>query len=178
MNNRWTHEEELKLIQSISNGKQFNVLSTEFGRTESALELRLKKIIYENIKGGKSPAFLSRSMNIPEDKINQYHYSFAEHLEKHVPKIINHVQPPPTLVDNVETKISQPFSNKPVHTIALVGGDTRKNKLDRALTKLENENKIMCAVIENKNFREQINKMLKTGAIDKKTRKILKKMLS
>lgn len=194
MNNRWTHEEELRLIKGISEGKQFNVLSTEFGRSESALELRLKKIIYENIKAGKSASLLARSMNIPEDKINQYYYSFAEHLEKHGPKITNPVQPPPSLVDNVETKISQPFKpventgtllSKPVEQSTLVGGkidnnitNVKKHRSEKILSRLENENKIMTAVVENKNLREQINKMLKKGTIDKKTRKILKKMLS
>jgi hypothetical protein len=177
MNNRWTHEEELKLIKSISEGKQFSVLSTEFGRTESALELRLKKIIYENIKAGKSSSLLARSMNIPEDKINQYYYSFAEYLEKHGPKITNPVQPQPSLIDNVETKILQSFKPNE-NTVNLVGGDAKKNKSERLLSKLENENKIMISVIENKNLREQINKMLKRGDIDKKTRKILKQMLS
>jgi hypothetical protein len=53
MTKRWTREEEASLIKDISSGRRFNELIPKYNRTELALEMRLKKIVYENIIGGR-----------------------------------------------------------------------------------------------------------------------------
>ena len=49
MSTRWTREEEGKLLKLIASGKTCKELTGGFNRSENALELRLKKIIYDNI---------------------------------------------------------------------------------------------------------------------------------
>ena len=69
MTNKWTAEEEIKLVNDISKGKTFSDLKDQYNRTELALELRLKKIIYENINAGKTASSLAKSLKLQEDKI-------------------------------------------------------------------------------------------------------------
>ena len=82
MNNRWTREEESNLLKNIQSGKTYAELAGGFNRSENALEMRVKKIIYENITSGKTPSKISELLNISSDKIMQYYYSYKEHLEK------------------------------------------------------------------------------------------------
>lgn len=82
MNNRWSKEEESKLLKLIASGKTYGELSGGFNRSENALEMRVKKIIYENMTGGKEPSKISELLNMKSDKVMQYYYSYKEHLER------------------------------------------------------------------------------------------------
>ena len=82
MNNRWTIEEESKLLKLIASGKTYKELSGGFNRSENALELRIKKIIFENISNGKSADRVSSLLNMPKDKIMQYYYAYKDYINK------------------------------------------------------------------------------------------------
>ena len=82
MNSRWSVEEEKMLINDIKNNKSFQELSLKYNRSPNALELRIKKIIYDNISANKSIKLIGGHLNLPEDKIKQYYYSYKEMLEK------------------------------------------------------------------------------------------------
>jgi hypothetical protein len=82
MNTRWTLEEEKLLIKSIKSGESLENLAKELNRSENALELRVKKIIYDNIAAEKPISTLSRNLNMPSDKIKQYFYSYKDMMDK------------------------------------------------------------------------------------------------
>ena len=71
---RWTNQEESQLLKLIASGKTYKELSGGFNRSENALELRVKKIVYENISNNKPADKIAKLLNMPEDKIMQYYY--------------------------------------------------------------------------------------------------------
>lgn len=81
--NRWSHEEELELIRNISVGGSTSAHATKHSRSESAVDLRLKKIIYENVVSGRPMEQVARLLNFPIDTVRQYFYSYKEFTEKH-----------------------------------------------------------------------------------------------
>ena len=82
MNTRWTLEEEKKLIKTIKNGQSLDKLAKELDRSENALELRIKKIIYDTIAEKKPIASICKTLNLTEDKVKQYFYSYKEMMDK------------------------------------------------------------------------------------------------
>ncbi len=82
MNTRWTLDEEKLLIRTIKSGESLEKLAKELDRSENALELRIKKIIYDNIAAEKPISTLSRNLNMPSDKIKQYFYSYKDMMDK------------------------------------------------------------------------------------------------
>jgi hypothetical protein len=54
MNTRWTLEEEKKLVKNIKNKESLESLAKKLNRTENALELRIKKIIYDTVAEKKT----------------------------------------------------------------------------------------------------------------------------
>ncbi len=82
MNNRWTFQEESQLIKSVANGKTYKELSGGFNRSENALELRVKKIVYENISNNKPADRIAQLLHLPKDKVMQYYYSYKDYLDR------------------------------------------------------------------------------------------------
>ena len=80
-NLKWTKNEELELINNIASGKGFETFAQNHGRSVSAVELRLKKIIYENCINGKSLEHISQLLKINIDKTTQYYYWYKEFKE-------------------------------------------------------------------------------------------------
>ena len=82
-NNKWTRDEELILMKEISNGETLEDISTKHHRSIPSVELRLKKIIFENVNGGKKIENVASVLNLPVNKIREYFYSYKEFREKH-----------------------------------------------------------------------------------------------
>ena len=142
MNNRWTNEEESKLLKSISSGKTCKELCGGFNRSENALELRLKKIIFENISNGKPADRISTLLNMPKDKIMQHYYSYKDYIDKQTNKTQNGGE-----INNInlnEMKINN------------INGGNNNN-----LENLEIQNKKMKLLIENYILKHKLSKILK-----------------
>jgi len=193
MTNKWTAEEEIKLVNDISKGKTFSELKDQYNRTELALELRLKKIIYENINAGKTAISLAKSLKLQEDKINQMFYAYKDYLDKQgkpttnitIPetKIINKSKVT-DVVNEVIDKIAEnkininPTTNNNDKNKKDEHKDERIKKIEKIANKLEAENKLLKAIVDNRLLKDEINKLNKKGEIDKKTKKILKKLIT
>jgi hypothetical protein len=179
---QWTSQEEIKFLEGISKKKSLAELSKEHGRTESGLELRLKKIVYENMSKGKTVDVLSKLLNMDKDRINQYYYEYKGFLEKkggnNIPDAIKkekvgviHITPPANQIPIITDKEQ-------------MGGEEKKiqdnkdlDKYQAKMAKIRKENKIMTEVIHNVKFRNEINKLIKDGVIDKRFKKFMKKSL-
>jgi len=150
MNNRWTNEEESKLLKSISSGKTCKELCGGFNRSENALELRLKKIIFENISNGKPADRISTLLNMPKDKIMQHYYSYKDYIDKQTNKTQNGGE------NNVSDKINKNINN--INNINNISGGN--NNLEN-LENLEIQNKKMKLLIENYILKHKLSKILK-----------------
>jgi len=170
-NLRWTREEELNLIKDISTGESLEKLATKHNRSVSAVELRLKKIIYENATAGKSLEDLAKLLNIPIDKIRQYFYSYKEFREKHTGAVDAVIPPlPPAKTESVQNIA---ISNQ--QPVVLAGGGNEKmNKIKSRLRKMEEENRIIKLIVENKELTHKLNKLIKEGKLDESVKKLIK----
>ena len=155
MKSRWTKDEEIKFIKSLSKGRSFEELSLDHDRSVSALELRLKKIIYDNIIKGIEASKLSKKLNIDEDKIMQYYYSYKEFREKNGKTVEN--------IDLTKKDISP----KPLNP----------SKKVESLGELIRENELLEAIIKNNELKHKINRMYEKDKLTKKTKKIVDKII-
>jgi len=151
MSSRWTREEELKFIKYIAKGKDIKYLAKKHNRSESALELRLKKIIYDNLVKGITVNKLSKKLHIDKSKITQYYYSYRDFLEGKGK-------------DVQEIPIEQNINSK-----------TKGNKNE--IQKIEQQNKLLEILIKNNEMKSKIKTLYKNNKFDKKIKKIIKIMI-
>lgn len=181
---KWTKEEELDLIKDIANGLQIEHIAIKRNRSNSAIELRLKKIIYENIIAGRSAEIMSKKINMPIDKIKQYFYSYKDFKEKHSDKIedkINlKINKSDFFHDHKNQHDSSTVFTKLHHEIEKIKENTNEkhsnlnyNKklkstdLENKIKQLELENKLINLIVENKQLNSQLNKLIKDGKVNK-----------
>jgi hypothetical protein len=174
MNNRWTFEEESKLIKSISAGKTYKELSGGFNRSENALELRVKKIIYENIINKKPIDRISQLLNMSKEKVMQYYYSYKDHFEREN-KLKEDKQFGGQNINGIEldnktnlsnqseysklSKLNNNINNPIIEREKQFGGNDKQEKIN----KLEMENKKMKLLLENYMLKHNLTKVLKSN---------------
>ena len=175
MTNRWTIEEESKLLKLIATGKTCRELSGSsynFNRSENALELRLKKIIYENINNNKSPDKISQLLNIPRDKIMQSYYSYKDYVEKQkqtggVTDNDNNNKNV-SLSNNMSNKINNLQNNfnkqQDIKQNDIKQNDIKQNGGDSmSLDRIERQNRKMKLLLENYILKQKLSKLLKNN---------------
>ena len=68
----WTQDKELELITMIKNNINVEDIAKTFDKSKHEIELRLGKIIHENLKGNKTIDIISKLINMSNDKIVKY----------------------------------------------------------------------------------------------------------
>ena len=171
MNQRWTVEEEGKLLKLVASGKTCKELSGgtyDFNRSENALELRLKKIVYDNIMNKKPADKIAQLLNMPREKIMQYFYSYKDYIDKqkqagadddnivsHKSDKINNIQKLSNL--NMPIKQNQnALIKQNQNTFIKQNGGTDVN-----LDNIEKQNKKMKLLLENYILKQKLSKLLK-----------------
>jgi hypothetical protein len=179
MSARWTTEEEGKLLKLIASGKTCKELAGGFNRSENALELRLKKIIYDNINNNKPVEKISELLHINKDIIMQHYYSYKDYIEKQQKGGSNN--------DNLNMNISSTrmnsdskinrlnnmlnnnmqnnnIQNNNINQINqknnMSGGNNISHSGDR-VHRLEEQNRKMKLILENYLLKHKITKLLK-----------------
>lgn len=172
---RWTSEEELNLVKDISTGISIEILAQKHNRPITAIELRLKKIIYGNVSSGKTIQQISKLLNLPEDKITQHYYSYKDYKEKYENIIDTHKQS----AKPIDLQHGQSGGNitKEHNNIPKEQGffnDRKLDKIDTKLKKIELENKILRLIVENKDLTHKLNRLIKDGKVDKSIKNLIK----
>jgi len=203
MNARWNINEEKQLINDIANSKSYQELAPKYNRSANALELRIKKIVYDNITNNRTPEMIGGTLNLPIDKIKQYYYSYKEMLDKrNKPTLdidfnnknieggnnqINNKQITNKQITNKQITNKQitnkQITNKQINSIIenndnninLIGGD-KKNK-DEKLVNIIEQNETFKEVINNIKMRKKIIKLLKNGKLSPEMKDILTDIL-
>jgi hypothetical protein len=181
---KWTKEEELDLIKDIANGLQIEHIAIKRNRSNSAIELRLKKIIFENIVAGRTPETMAKKLHLSFDKINQYFYAYKDFKEKHSGNVDD--------IANLKSNNSDIFCEHKKHSDNIVFSKLQKEieqikdhaeekysgnhnqhggskiiNLESKIKQLELENKLINLIVENKQLNSQLNKLIKDGKVDK-----------
>jgi hypothetical protein len=166
MSARWTTSEEGKLLKLIASGKTCKELTGGFNRSENALELRLKKIIYDNINNNKPVEKISELLHMNKDIIMQHHYSYKDYIEKQKggnadnsgndnnPNIMSTKINSESKINKLNTQMNNNIQN--IQNKNMIGG----NSSDR-IQRLEEQNKKMKLILENYVLKHKITKLLK-----------------
>jgi hypothetical protein len=169
MNTRWTLEEEKRLIKAIKHGDDLSSLAKELDRSENALELRVKKIIYDTIAANKSISSISRNLNLSEDKIRQYFYSFKDMMDKKGKATID-------INENKEETHEKDDKN----VLSQLGRETQHKKTQKSnshksnLEKIKLQNEKIGIVLKNIELKQELKKAIKNNKLDKKEIEILR----
>lgn len=156
MNNRWTKEEESKLLKNVQSGKTYTEMAGGFGRSENALEMRVKKIIYENITSGKTPSKISELLNIQSDKVMQYYYSYKEHIDRENKQNGGNTEIEYNKIAKLEN-INVPQNTQNMSS-RQIGGTHHNDKL----LKLREQNEKLKLLLENYILKDKLSKVMKT----------------
>lgn len=158
---RWTSKEELKFIKGVSRGKTFEQLSIKHDRSVSALELRLKKIIFDSINKKIGTNEVSRMLNISVDKVNQYYYSYTDFLESKGQLQQAKIKTKTKTKDKSESEKRQKTKKE----------DSIQVKL------LKQENKLYRKLLSDITVKKYLNKMYKNKKLNPQSRKILEALI-
>lgn len=156
-NSKWTQEQELELIKSMVGGSSLSEIAKKFGRSENSVEMRLKRIIYENIVDrDKSIEDIGSILSMNNDKVKQHYYSYKDYIEKK------------------QKEHDKQMNNSKEHNMS--GGSHKSDKMKKKFKRIEQENKIMKLILENKELTHKINKLIKEGKIDKSIKDYIKSL--
>lgn len=168
MPNKWTNEEEIKLINMLKEKKSLKEISRTLNRSENAVEQRINKIIYENIKNsGKTAESMAKALNMSVEDVNSYYDGRKTFLEQKLKGMAKEVG-----VSVDDKKLSEPKISE--ENPEPQEGGKKENKKEKLLNKLEYENKFIRALIENKMLHKQLNKLIKSGVYDPNIKLLLK----
>jgi predicted transcriptional regulator len=171
----WTNEEELQLLKEVSEQKTFDNIAIIHNRSESAIELRLKKLIYDNIISGKKKSSMAKLLHVEPDKIKQYYYEYKGFIEKKGLKMDNaNLSEIERSMDktNSTKKHKEKEKNKDKHG----GAHNKDNKVKERLLKLEKENKIMKEILDNIGMKKKIDKLIDNGFLNEKIKSVIKRV--
>jgi hypothetical protein len=177
MNTRWTLEEEKRLIKAVKHGNDLSSLAKELDRSENALELRVKKIIYDTIAANKSISSISRNLNLSEDKIRQYFYSYKDMMDKKGKSTIdineNNKEEANEKEDrNVLSQLGRETQHKKSHK----SNSHKTNKVHDTsnLEKIKLQNEKIGIILKNIELKHELKKAIKDNKLDKKEIEILR----
>lgn len=165
MNTRWTLEEEKRLIKAVKHGDDLSSLAKELDRSENALELRVKKIIYDTIAANKSISSISRNLNLSEDKIRQYFYSYKDMMDKKGKTTID-------INENNRDKDDKDDKN----VLSQLSRETHHKKTEKVpnLEKIKLQNEKIGIILKNIELKQELKKAIKNNKLDKKEIEILR----
>lgn len=167
MPERWSRDEEKLLLQEIKEGKTFSEISKIHDRTPTGLELRFKKIIYENVQKGKNISELAKKLNMKEDKLNQYYYEYKGFAEKKTANTTNSVNSVNSVKPTVNIDANTHTNTQEVtHT----GGSLEDDKIK----KIHRENLIMKEILNNIAMKKKIIELVKKGLLNKRVLELFK----
>jgi hypothetical protein len=182
MNTRWTLDEEKLLIKSIKSGESLEKLAKELDRSENALELRVKKIIYDNIAENKPISTLSRNLNMSPDKIKQYFYSYKDMMDKKGKTTVDikeDIHSNNDKKDNDKKDNDNVLSNIQRHvnkeTEREMNKEREKHKdKNKEITKIKMQNEKMETILKNIELKTELKKAIKGNKLDKYQLKMFK----
>jgi hypothetical protein len=151
---KWTQEEEYKMTKMIKDGSSIDDIAKEHNRNPQEIEMRLRKIIYENVISGKDFKSISMALNLPEDDVVKYYNLYKE----------------------FKNNYQEPKHNIPNPNSSHSGLNLTEKRIESKINKLERENKFIKLMLENKELHSKLNEQIKNNKIDKSVKDIIKQM--
>ncbi len=145
---RWTSHDEQLLIQMFKNGDSFGKIANELNRSESAVKMRIESIVYNAISSGKNIDDVAKKLKTSSENIAQMY------------------------IVHKNFKMSK---GENVKDINVLGHSKQNDKYSTIkIDQLENENRILEAIVKNYELKKQIARIRKND-LDKSITKSLNK---
>lgn len=156
----WTQDEEINLIKNLRNKLTIEQIAQKHNRDIKSIELRIQKIIYENIvNNGKSINTISKIMNLNENDIMKYYNKYKELKDDYVRK-------------EKKQKIEKIEKNYDV----VENKNDENKKFENAIMVLERENKFIKLLFENKILQKRLSEEIAQGRISENIRDFIKQL--
>ena len=182
---RWDKDEKARLIHLYSEGKTFSQIAENMGRSDSAIRLRLQTIVYEGIAKGMRAADLADMLKTDVDNIIQMFYTHRDFKESRQEEVVSLEAASKLLFGARKTKtvVKSKPDTKPGELMEdLVNLSTKSVKMSRVqhsseIDRLMDQNKIMEAIIDNRDLRKKIKKLYKDNKLSEDEKKELEDIL-
>jgi len=190
-NIKWSQEEEIKLAKLIKNKVSLDVVSKQLNRSIKSIELRLQKIIYENMSGGKSVDHVSKLLNMAESEVLRKYNLYREYKDKntaheHLNKLKHNqqggFQQNSLPISHFQYQMNQNMNhmNEIQHMNENMinernSGGAIKN-IDQKMDKIKRENEFIKLLLENKVLHQRLNELISKKKIDKNIMDVIKEM--
>jgi transposase-like protein len=193
---RWDKDEKARLIHLFSEGKQISDIAEKLNRSESAIRLRLQTIVYEGIAKGMRAADLADTLKTNVNIVVQMFYTHRDFKESRQEDVISLEAASKLLFGTRKTKRSSKGRDDVSELLdnAKTGGQTDKSggRTDKSKNQtgsdtksqsseadhLMDQNRIMEAIINNRDLRKKIKKLYKDGKLNEEEKALLEVILS
>jgi hypothetical protein len=159
MPDKWDKKEEEKLIKEISKGIDIKEIAEKHGRSYNAVELRMKKIIYDNLienYNENKEKKIAKIFKMPVEMIRKYYNDYKIFLEqKQEKKEENQEKKDKNNKDNKDNK-----DNNKIKKIEIIKEQNDKMRTIIDNIKLREEMEIIMKKKKNKKIAENISKIL------------------
>jgi predicted transcriptional regulator len=181
---RWDKNEKAELIKLYSSGDDHDKISKKLNRSESAIRLRIQSIIYDGIAKGMKISDLVSTLKIDRPKIVQMFYTHVDFKEARNETVMTSEE-----IDKaMGIGIGKRRSSHRTPTVDVIDKLTdcvkssKASKSEKYLTTeldiVTNQNKVMEAIINNREYRKKIKKLYKDGKLSDTEKQTLEKILT
>lgn len=195
MSNRWNEKEILKMIKLYSKGKTEKEIGKKLNRSESAIRLRLENTVYDNIVDGKSVDQIAKLFKTDVDTIIMMYYSHKsfklsrdeEVVDIDVSELLSSNSSKNGKSSKSVKSSKSSKSSKSTKSKTKSKGKTSSEELDLLsndididedeLDRLKLENEIMGTIVKNRDLKESIKKLIKSGKLSKLEKNVLKVLI-
>lgn len=159
MTKRWSATEKRQLLKMYAEGNNYDTIGNILDRSPNAIKLRLEEIVYSNLIKGHKVSLLSKILKTDADTIKQFYYShksFRQGKNKDVIDVnFNEQELKPIFGSSNNTNRHSTIKHKP----EIQDGGSY-------LTKIQNDNKFLEAVIRNHRMKKYVKKLYLDGKLD------------
>lgn len=168
---RWSKEEKKLLLDLYASGESYEMIGGKLDRSQNAIKLRIENIVYDNITKGKTVQLLSNILNVDNNKIKQMYYSHKSFKEG---------RGEPTIDITFDNNDDNNITNKAIFKRnEMVIPKSVKNKIGggNIAESLEDENKVLEAIIKNYKMKKYIRELYIDGKLDKQSTRLCKNII-
>jgi DNA-binding Lrp family transcriptional regulator len=177
---RWDKDEKARLIHLFSEGKSFTEIAEKLNRSESAIRLRLQTIAYDGIAKGMRAADLADTLKADTDTVIQMFYTHRDFKESRGEEVIS-LEAATKLLFGQRKGKAAPKNRDDISELlndSKSSGSSKSKSKSSEVDRLTEQNRIMEAIINNRDLRKKIKKLYKDGKLSEEEKALLEVILS
>ena len=147
----WTNIEELELVKQLNSNIPIDTIAKNLNKTKVSIDIKLNKIIYDNMKKHNDIKMISQKLNLTENDASN-RYKIYESYKKEYDEKRGNKQ----LTDDNESNNSE--------------------DVDKKIEKLEKENKLIKLLLDNKKLHCELRNQIDKKNVNSSIYNLIKKI--